>query len=485
MKIYNKEKIDLFINSNYNLFLLILSFIAFTIWFFLIGHKLLNQSFIWDDLHLMRSYSRSEMIDVWFGNWDLDNIETPSYRPVAIFFYSSVSALFGDSFLGIRFFTFLLMIMLIFSINIFLTKIGLKKNEIIIFTILITLTKIYTTLISFISLSALTFCYICAFISITLFLKWLKEKKIKYYLMSLFLAFISIFTREELYFLPGILFLISINKFNFTIKELKKIMLPILSFLILVLLHMYLRSKLVPEAENFGLSKNGITFGDELLNYKKMIFAFLLSWLPMGIDIKTILNAGPFSLNNISFFTLLIWILSLIFLVSIIFHKNLKYLLIKRKVLIFLLISILTCLPSLTYIRSFGIFISSVFSLTIIAILLNNFAEIIKKEKHKRNLQKTPMILIIFFVVSSAGIGGGLRSWEQIKAMDHFSAFIVHLDASIVYNSELKIAIPPERLERKIQHLESLSVYRKEENIYAYKNLSTKIKYPKYNLLDF
>jgi hypothetical protein len=36
----------------------------------------------WDDLHLIRPYSRAEIIGTFHGPWDPDQIETSGFRPM-------------------------------------------------------------------------------------------------------------------------------------------------------------------------------------------------------------------------------------------------------------------------------------------------------------------------------------------------------------------------------------------------------------------
>ena len=113
-----QKKFNFFKISNDNIFFLVLTTLIFTVWFFLVGSELLNQPFIWDDLHQVRVYSKDEILSTWAGHWDPNKVATPSYRPIATLFYSLISSLFGESFISIRVFVFILMILLIFSINI-------------------------------------------------------------------------------------------------------------------------------------------------------------------------------------------------------------------------------------------------------------------------------------------------------------------------------------------------------------------------------
>ena len=467
-----------------NIIFLSFTSLIFLLWFCLIGYNLLDQPFIWDDLHLLRIYSKDEILSTWSGNWDPDNMETPSYRPIATLFYSLISFFFGESFVSIRIFTFILIILLIFSINILFSRLGLKKLEIIIFTVLIIFAKIFTTLLSFMALNALIFCYMCTFFSLNLFLKSLKKKNFNYYLISLFLAFLAIFSREELYILPFILFLISVKNLDFKLQNAIKVLLPIIPFFFLVVLHMYLRVKFVPEADSLSVTNEGLFFAGEILNFKKIIFTFFVSWLPMGFDLSVLLDGGKYFFRSINFFFVSIWISFLFFSIILLNYHSIKKIIFIKKILIFLLLSILSCAPAVAYIRAFGIFLPSVFALIIVSIILASLIETIQKNK-KYIFPNLLRYLIVFLILFSGIIGGGIRSNEHIKAADHFSASILDIDSGTVYNDVSRLTIPEKRLKKKLKHLQDLNIYEKKNNIDQYKILSEKIKFPKYTLLDF
>ncbi|MBF8301092.1 MAG: hypothetical protein HW394_1462, partial [Acidobacteria bacterium] len=50
----------------------------------------------WDDLHLIRAYSRQELLGTLMGNWDPDHIETPGFRPLTTFFNHVRAKWFGE-----------------------------------------------------------------------------------------------------------------------------------------------------------------------------------------------------------------------------------------------------------------------------------------------------------------------------------------------------------------------------------------------------
>ena len=63
------------------------SITVFFIWWIILGENLSFQPYVWDDLHFFRIYTNEELISTWNGNWDPDNIETESYRPIATLYY--------------------------------------------------------------------------------------------------------------------------------------------------------------------------------------------------------------------------------------------------------------------------------------------------------------------------------------------------------------------------------------------------------------
>ncbi len=52
---------------------------------------------VYDDLHLIRSYTPAEIAASWHGNWDPDGIETPGFRPGSLLFNHGRALLFGES----------------------------------------------------------------------------------------------------------------------------------------------------------------------------------------------------------------------------------------------------------------------------------------------------------------------------------------------------------------------------------------------------
>lgn len=63
----------------------------------LLARDSLAYDWFYDDLHLVRVFSAEELTRVMVGNWDLDQIETPGYRPLTVLFNHSRMLLFGEA----------------------------------------------------------------------------------------------------------------------------------------------------------------------------------------------------------------------------------------------------------------------------------------------------------------------------------------------------------------------------------------------------
>ena len=463
------------IKSNFN-FAFFISIVTFIIWYIALGSSFIFQPYIWDDLHMIRSYSTNEIANSWMGNWDSDQIETPSYRPLAILFYNFLGSVFGENFVFLRFFIFFLMIFILTLFCLVLFEFNFNKLQIVIFSALIVFTKIYSTLLSWFTLSALMFCYLLAIISIYFFIKWLKDNKNLYYLFSIFFCFLSIFTREEMYVLPGVLFLISIYKNKIFFKKLLNNLFYYLPFFGIVILHITLRKLFVPEAANFSFYYWGVTFGGENISFGNLIKAFKASWLPMGYwSTKNILL-----IQTASFF---IWI-SFIFLALLkLFEIKKSFKINIKKIVIITLILVLLCLPNITIERAFGIFMPTLLTITLISYLISNLLNINYKQISKNFFLNFKSFLAIAILLSGV-IGGYDRAKKHIKSTNIFSEYIVLQDSIFIYGFE-NLKIPEVRYEKKKKHLQNLGIYNKNDYLNLNVSKNTKIKREIFNPLNF
>ena len=454
------KKINLFLNNHY-LYLLVL----FILWYCFLGQKFINEPFIWDDLHLIRTYSIDELMSVWSGSWDPDGLETPSFRPIATLFYHTQGVLFGEHVQIQKIFVFLLFYLLFILIVNLLNKLNFLKIEIFLISALLIFSKIFTTLASWMTMSHLIFCYILLFLCLINYLNWLEKNKIINIFFAILFGTGSILTREEVYYIPGLIFLIGLYFSDFNKRNIIKIFFISLFFFILVVIHYYLR-------DVFTEGSPQIAFGG--------FHSFLSHLLQSGI------TSGWISLmKKITVFQFS-WLL-LIFFVSLILLKNISKISIieKKNIFILLLVSFVASSPSLVSSRAFGIFIPSIFSLAMIVKIFFIYKKNSESFLKKSFLSKNPNLIIISLIIF--GIAGGyLRSDEHLKAMNKYSIYIVAYDTQVMFH---KSSVPKDRKKQKKLFLKTLGITEyislNEIRDKMYKNeISSKIYVPNFHPLS-
>ena len=111
------------INTNSVTFI---SFLPIFLWFLIFSLSLINQPYVWDDLHFFRNYTNEELINVWSRNWDPDKVETPSYRPLAVWYYHLLHLIFQENVFSFRLFVIFKSFLLLIIINNFLIGLNFK-----------------------------------------------------------------------------------------------------------------------------------------------------------------------------------------------------------------------------------------------------------------------------------------------------------------------------------------------------------------------
>ena len=420
------------------------------IWYLIFGLNLSYEPYIWDDLHFFREYSKEELKSIWFGNWDSDGVETLSYRPFAVLYYHLLYLLFEENTFLLRNFVIFESLILILISNKLLDFLDFNKTAIFFFTLFIIFSKIYLTLISWFTISVLIFVYIVSISSVLFFLISIKDKNILYYCLSIIFATVGILTREELYIMPAILFCLYFYKYEINIKNLILCFAKIFPFFLLILAHMYLRKEFIPEADHLQIIGYSIKYGENFLNFGGLVKAFKSSFLPMGY-----LSSQYSSLVQ-SIFSW-IWI-TVIFISIIILLKKNNIVFKFKNISILILLVFICCLPHLAVARSFGIYLSSFFALTLVAKLADSFFSLIKSQKNK---EKYFSFFLLTLLLMSGTLGGIYRSAEHAKSMSQYSLTIIKLDAKFIYgfkNDNTKVSIPKERYLKKESHLKYLKI---------------------------
>ena len=139
--------------------------ILFSLWFIILGYQNIFEPFVADDLHLIRKYSSQHLLNVWFSNWDPDNIETVSYRPLAIWYYHLQSVFFGENTIILTVFIYITQFILLIIILYFFKKLNFSNTELFFLFSFLIFSKIFTTIVTWKTLNPLIFCYINFFLA--------------------------------------------------------------------------------------------------------------------------------------------------------------------------------------------------------------------------------------------------------------------------------------------------------------------------------
>src|SRR5205807_3024964 len=86
--------------------------------------------FHWDDFHLIRRYTGTEIRSVFHGVVDPDRIETPGFRPVSILLYNLQGSFWGENILLHRIFMLFLMALFLFLVGVLLSELGIQFFQI-------------------------------------------------------------------------------------------------------------------------------------------------------------------------------------------------------------------------------------------------------------------------------------------------------------------------------------------------------------------
>jgi len=465
--------INFFRKLNFGKNIFVLSFIPLFLWYLIFGNIIISEPYIWDDLHLIRNYTNKQLLEVWYQNWDHDKIETPAYRPIAVWYYHLIYLIFGENTHALRVFILLLLYILVVLVNKTFLVLNFNKSEIIIFSFLIVFSKIFATLASWFTISTLIICYIFVFLSINFFISFQENKKKKFYFLSILFGFIAIFIREELYILPILIFLISFIKNKINQRNLVEIIIKIIPFFFLVLIHYMLRKKFVENVDFFFLKNFQIYYGEKTIGFGGIVKVLKSSFFPMGYP--------SFKIDDYyQFIFALTWFFLISTIIIGILIKTKDYSLVKKSVIIFLA-AIFSSIPHIAVARSFGIMLPTIF----ITIIISSFLARLFRMENSLAFNKYSISKILAIATISISVFGGIhRSNLHLDAMNKFSISIVHYDTQFIYFYE-NLSIPKERKKIKELHLNSLNIIKYEKDLNKILASSPLIKTTKYHPLSF
>src|SRR2546421_149073 len=302
--------------------------------------------FHWDDFHLIRQYSATEMLSVFHGVVDPDKIETPGLRPVSILLYNLQGSLWGENILLHRIFMLFLMALFLFLVGLLLSELGLGLFQLAIVFALFISSRVFASLVLWLSLSHLILAYIFITLTALFFVRWTKQRRAIFFVLMLLSATVATFIREESYTLPVALPLIWLISTPDRARW-RDVLAASLSLFVIFAFHYWLWHFLIPNA-----LRPQFTFTAA----QKLLRAMASSWLPGGY---TMIGAAD---KLIGF----LWIGFLIALLGIFLVAG--RLSAHRQVLGICCLGALLSLPALGVARAFGIALPTLAFMTAVAI---------------------------------------------------------------------------------------------------------------------
>src|SRR5260370_59384 len=133
--------------------------------------------FHWDDFHLIRRYTGTEILSVFHGVVDPDKIETPGLRPVSILLYNLQGLLWGENILLHRIFVLFLMALFLFLVGILLSELGLQFFQIAIVFALFISSRVFASLVLCVCLRHLILSYIFITLPSLFFVLCIKHRR--------------------------------------------------------------------------------------------------------------------------------------------------------------------------------------------------------------------------------------------------------------------------------------------------------------------
>ena len=367
-----------------------------------------SDPFHWDDFHLIRGYSGPEILSVFHGVVDPDKIETPGLRPVSILLYNLQGLLWGENILLHRIFMFFLAALFLFLVGILLSDVGLQFFQIAIVIALFISSRVFASLVLWISLSHLILAYIFITLTALSFVRWIKQRRAIFFVFMLLSATVATFIREESYTLPVSLPLIWLISTPDRTRW-REVLAASLSLLAIFAFHYCLWHFLIPNAlsPQFTLSAAN-----------KLLRAMASSWLPGGY---TMIGAAD---KLIGF----LWIGFLIALLTVFLVASRRPA--RWQVLGACCLGALLSLPALGVARGYGIALPTLAFMTAVPVAL---AEIYRHATIRR-WQRPAVIGFAIFGLAVGIFGGVHRSMYVAESLRENCAVRAERDGEFLFD---------------------------------------------------
>jgi len=394
--------------------------------------------FFFDDFHLIRSYTGSEIRSAFHAVIDPDKIETPGLRPCSIFLYNFQGTLFGDNVVAQRVFMVVLTGTFMIAAGTLLLEVGLSFLQLAtVFTLFVS-SRVFASLVLWVCLSHLILAYIWIALTAYFFVRWAKRGRGFLFVLMLVACTLATFTREETYTLPVVLPLLWLIS-SFDREKWRRVAIAAFSMLAIVCFHYWLWHFLVPNAlsPEFKLSAAKRFFG-----------AMAAAWLPCGS------NWIGFTDNFIG----ITWVTFLIGLVLLFIplarpHSRWRFLGV-------CCLGVLLSLPALGVARSFGIALPTLAFMSAISIAIGEIHIQMQSGARFQKWQRCAALGAIILGLAVGVFGGIRRSNYVAEGMHENSATRMVRDGRFLFNMfDRPATIPEPRRQAGLARLAAFGIH--------------------------
>jgi hypothetical protein len=433
--------------------------------------------FFWDDFHLIRPYSGPEILSAFHGVIDPDKIETPGLRSCSILLYNLQGSLFGENVVAHRIFMIVLMGAFLMATGMVLLETGLGFLQVAIVFVLFVFSRVFASLVLWISLSHIILAYIWIVLTAYFFLRWVKRGRWFFFFLMLATFTLATFTREESYTLPVVLPLLWLIS-SFDASRWRQVAIAALSISVIVCFHYWLWHFLVPNALSPEFTGSAA---------KRFLVAMAASWLPGGYQ-------------WIGFTDKFIGIVWVGFLIGVgLLFIRLASPRVRWQFLGACCLGVLLSLPAIGVARSYGIALPTLAFMTAISIAIS---EVYRQMHSQDRFRKWPRYAFVSSVILglAVGIGGGIhRSIYVAESMQENCAKRVDWDGRFLFDLfDRPATIPESRRQAGLARLRTFGIQsaddlrslqktlRQDPNQYRQRKPTTNgLFLPKYDYLSF
>jgi len=402
-------------------------------------------SFFWDDLHFIRAYSSAELLSTFHGPNDPDGIETAALRPIMMLLFCFEGTIFGENVVLLRVFMAVLMGVLLWVVGLLLRRVGLSFRHIAVVFVLFASSKVFASLMLWMTLGAQILCYIFMTLTALFYLRWVDGEATPVLVLTLGFTALAISTREQAYTLPVVLPLlwciVSPRRTNW-----RRAVVGVLGVTVILAIHFMLRRIFVPNAPSIWPSLGG-TFS--------LLRSVRSAWMPSGYDV-------PGHGDQLLSWLWLLWqgFLSVLFLAFLRISSNRSFV----QFFGVCVLGVVLCTSALVAPRSFDIALPALAFFTAISLAIFEVHQFSSTIPYRQSSWR-PAVLGILVLGVALGVVGGIRGSQYIAdALHDNSVRKVISDGHFLFDFYPKPAsIPARRRAAGLARLAALGIRSSED----------------------